>query len=133
MLLFLFFQVSKLLPETFAEQLIRVYFKKTDEGTLDAAKKYFVQWCINMDFSKPQVRFVCPRSHLRYINLLIIKLSVLFLDKTYLLNEIWVCCEPSLVDEECKSVLLTFLSQSTTLSGLAAFSGGVKSNCSVFS
>ncbi|KAF3696974.1 Deoxynucleoside triphosphate triphosphohydrolase SAMHD1 [Channa argus] len=47
-------QVSKLLPEQFAEQLIRVYYKKTDEKSLEAAKKHFVQWCINMNFSKPQ-------------------------------------------------------------------------------
>lgn len=47
-------QVSKLLPERFAEQLIRVYFKKTDGESLDAAKKHFVQWCMDKNFSKPQ-------------------------------------------------------------------------------
>ncbi|KAI4892675.1 hypothetical protein NFI96_028024, partial [Prochilodus magdalenae] len=47
-------QVSKMLPERFAEQLIRVYCKKTDERSLEAAKKYFVQWCMNRNFSKPQ-------------------------------------------------------------------------------
>ncbi|XP_034063432.1 deoxynucleoside triphosphate triphosphohydrolase SAMHD1 [Gymnodraco acuticeps] len=47
-------QVSKLLPEQFAEQLIRVYCKKTDDRSLEAAKKHFVQWCINMNLSKPQ-------------------------------------------------------------------------------
>ncbi|XP_032376450.1 deoxynucleoside triphosphate triphosphohydrolase SAMHD1 isoform X1 [Etheostoma spectabile] len=47
-------QVSKLLPEQFAEQLIRVYCKKTDDRSLEAAKKHFVQWCMNMNFSKPQ-------------------------------------------------------------------------------
>uniref|UniRef100_A0A3B3C2U0 Deoxynucleoside triphosphate triphosphohydrolase SAMHD1 n=1 Tax=Oryzias melastigma TaxID=30732 RepID=A0A3B3C2U0_ORYME len=47
-------QVSKLLPEHFAEQLIRVYFKKTDSESLEVAKKHFVQWCINKNFSKPQ-------------------------------------------------------------------------------
>ncbi|XP_072553050.1 deoxynucleoside triphosphate triphosphohydrolase SAMHD1-like [Salminus brasiliensis] len=47
-------QVSKLLPEKFAEQLIRVYCKKTDERSLEAAKKYFVQWCMNRNFTKPQ-------------------------------------------------------------------------------
>lgn len=46
--------MSKLLPETFSEQLIRVYYKKRDE-TLEAAKKKFVQWCMKHDFSKPQV------------------------------------------------------------------------------
>ncbi|KAI4883971.1 hypothetical protein NFI96_027538 [Prochilodus magdalenae] len=48
-------QVSKMLPNRFAEQLIRVYCKKTDEKSLEAAKKYFVQWCITRDFSKPVV------------------------------------------------------------------------------
>uniref|UniRef100_A0A672J8N5 Deoxynucleoside triphosphate triphosphohydrolase SAMHD1 n=1 Tax=Salarias fasciatus TaxID=181472 RepID=A0A672J8N5_SALFA len=47
-------QVSKLLPECFAEQLIRVYCKKTDERSLEAAKKHFVQWCMDKNFSKPQ-------------------------------------------------------------------------------
>ncbi|KAG9473838.1 deoxynucleoside triphosphate triphosphohydrolase SAMHD1 [Eleutherodactylus coqui] len=47
-------QVSQLLPEKFAEQSIRVYCKKTDEKSLRAAKRYFVQWCINRNFSKPQ-------------------------------------------------------------------------------
>ncbi|XP_053308807.1 deoxynucleoside triphosphate triphosphohydrolase SAMHD1 [Spea bombifrons] len=47
-------QVSQLLPEKFAEQVIRVYFKRTDERSLEAAKRYFVQWCMNRDFSKPQ-------------------------------------------------------------------------------
>uniref|UniRef100_A0A673B317 Deoxynucleoside triphosphate triphosphohydrolase SAMHD1 n=1 Tax=Sphaeramia orbicularis TaxID=375764 RepID=A0A673B317_9TELE len=45
-------QVSKLLPEQFAEQLIRVYSKKTDEKSLEAAKKHFVQWCMDKNFSK---------------------------------------------------------------------------------
>ncbi|XP_041801150.1 deoxynucleoside triphosphate triphosphohydrolase SAMHD1 [Chelmon rostratus] len=47
-------QVSKLLPEQFAEQVIRVYCKKTDDKSLEAAKKHFVQWCMDKDFSKPQ-------------------------------------------------------------------------------
>uniref|UniRef100_A0A9J8ACM6 Deoxynucleoside triphosphate triphosphohydrolase SAMHD1 n=1 Tax=Cyprinus carpio carpio TaxID=630221 RepID=A0A9J8ACM6_CYPCA len=47
-------QVSKLLPEHFAEQLIRVYCKKTDDKSLEAAKKYFVQWCMDRNFTKPQ-------------------------------------------------------------------------------
>uniref|UniRef100_A0A8C5EMJ6 Deoxynucleoside triphosphate triphosphohydrolase SAMHD1 n=1 Tax=Gouania willdenowi TaxID=441366 RepID=A0A8C5EMJ6_GOUWI len=47
-------QVSKMLPEHFAEQLIRVYCKKTDEESLEVAKKHFVQWCMNRNFSKPQ-------------------------------------------------------------------------------
>ncbi|XP_077191362.1 deoxynucleoside triphosphate triphosphohydrolase SAMHD1 isoform X2 [Paroedura picta] len=47
-------QVSKFLPETFAEQLIRVYCKRLDKESLDVARKYFVQWCISKDFSKPR-------------------------------------------------------------------------------
>ncbi|XP_069809368.1 deoxynucleoside triphosphate triphosphohydrolase SAMHD1-like [Dendropsophus ebraccatus] len=47
-------QVSQLLPEKFAEQIIRVYCKRTEEKCLEAAKRYFVQWCMNRDFSKPQ-------------------------------------------------------------------------------
>ncbi|XP_054465986.1 deoxynucleoside triphosphate triphosphohydrolase SAMHD1 [Anoplopoma fimbria] len=47
-------QVSKLLPERFAEQLIRVYCKKTDDRSLEAAKKHFVKWCMDENFSKPQ-------------------------------------------------------------------------------
>ncbi|XP_044520270.1 deoxynucleoside triphosphate triphosphohydrolase SAMHD1 isoform X2 [Gracilinanus agilis] len=46
--------VSQLLPEKFAEQLIRVYCKKTDKQSLDTAAQYFVQWCINKNFTKPQ-------------------------------------------------------------------------------
>ncbi|KAG8446280.1 hypothetical protein GDO86_013929 [Hymenochirus boettgeri] len=47
-------QVSQLLPEQFAEQVIRVYCKKIDDKSLEAAKRYFVQWCLSRDFSKPQ-------------------------------------------------------------------------------
>ncbi|KAJ8016325.1 hypothetical protein DPEC_G00006020 [Dallia pectoralis] len=47
-------QVSMLLPERFDEQLIRVYCKKTDDRSVQAAKKNFVQWCMDMNFSKPQ-------------------------------------------------------------------------------
>ncbi|XP_074148702.1 deoxynucleoside triphosphate triphosphohydrolase SAMHD1-like [Sminthopsis crassicaudata] len=47
-------QVSQLLPKKFAEQLIRVYCKKTDKQSLAAARQYFVQWCMNKNFTKPQ-------------------------------------------------------------------------------
>uniref|UniRef100_A0A9J8ALS4 SAM domain and HD domain 1 n=1 Tax=Cyprinus carpio carpio TaxID=630221 RepID=A0A9J8ALS4_CYPCA len=50
-------QVSKLLPECFAEQLIRVYCKKMDDKSLEAAKKYFVQWCMDRNFTKPQFKW----------------------------------------------------------------------------
>ncbi|XP_056589714.1 deoxynucleoside triphosphate triphosphohydrolase SAMHD1 isoform X2 [Triplophysa dalaica] len=47
-------QVSKLLPERFAEQLIRVFCKKTDDKSLKTARKCFVQWCMDKNFTKPQ-------------------------------------------------------------------------------
>lgn len=47
-------QVSQLLPQKFAEQLIRVYYKKKDKKSLDAAGKHFIQWCALRDFTKPQ-------------------------------------------------------------------------------
>ncbi|KFP27224.1 Deoxynucleoside triphosphate triphosphohydrolase SAMHD1, partial [Colius striatus] len=47
-------QVSKLLPMTFAEQVIRVYCTSQDPGVVSAAKQYFIQWCIKKDFTKPQ-------------------------------------------------------------------------------
>ncbi|XP_067904713.1 deoxynucleoside triphosphate triphosphohydrolase SAMHD1 [Heterodontus francisci] len=47
-------QVSQLLPVRFTEQLIQVYCKKTDEQSVEAAKKHFVQWCINRNFTKPR-------------------------------------------------------------------------------
>ncbi|XP_057685987.1 deoxynucleoside triphosphate triphosphohydrolase SAMHD1 [Corythoichthys intestinalis] len=46
-------QVSKFLPPQFEEEVIRVYYKKMDEDGLSAAKKHFVQWCINNNFTKP--------------------------------------------------------------------------------
>uniref|UniRef100_A0A8C4V0Y6 Deoxynucleoside triphosphate triphosphohydrolase SAMHD1 n=1 Tax=Falco tinnunculus TaxID=100819 RepID=A0A8C4V0Y6_FALTI len=47
-------QVSKLLPMTFAEQIIRVYCKRQDADIVSAAKQYFIQWCIKKNFTKPQ-------------------------------------------------------------------------------
>uniref|UniRef100_A0A8C1B431 Deoxynucleoside triphosphate triphosphohydrolase SAMHD1 n=1 Tax=Cyprinus carpio carpio TaxID=630221 RepID=A0A8C1B431_CYPCA len=58
-------QVSKLLPECFAEQLIRVYCKKMDDKSLEAAKKYFVQWCMDRNFTKPQARLLSPTKQAR--------------------------------------------------------------------
>ncbi|KAB5578926.1 hypothetical protein PHYPO_G00188100 [Pangasianodon hypophthalmus] len=46
-------QVTKLLPNTFSEKHIRVYCKQTDKQKLEAAKKYFKQWCKKKK-SKPQ-------------------------------------------------------------------------------
>ncbi|XP_028309859.1 deoxynucleoside triphosphate triphosphohydrolase SAMHD1-like [Gouania willdenowi] len=50
-------EVSKLLPQQFEEQLFRVYCKKTDQETLEAAKKHFDRWCID---KKPQEGFIIP-------------------------------------------------------------------------
>ncbi|KFP82650.1 Deoxynucleoside triphosphate triphosphohydrolase SAMHD1, partial [Apaloderma vittatum] len=47
-------QVSKLLPTTFAEQVIRVYCKSQDPDIVSAAKQYLIQWCMKNDFTKPQ-------------------------------------------------------------------------------
>lgn len=40
---------------TFAEQVIRVYCRSQDPVIVSAAKQYFIQWCIENDFTKPQV------------------------------------------------------------------------------
>ncbi|XP_007932933.1 deoxynucleoside triphosphate triphosphohydrolase SAMHD1-like [Orycteropus afer afer] len=48
-------QVSQLLPERFAEQLIRVYCKKTDKKSLYAAQQHFDQWCFTRGFTRPQM------------------------------------------------------------------------------
>lgn len=48
-------KVSKLLPMRFAEQVIRVYCRSQDPDIVSAAKQYFIQWCIEKDFTKPQV------------------------------------------------------------------------------
>lgn len=63
-------QVSKLLPERFAEQLIRVYCKKTDDKSLEAAKKYFVQWCMDRNFTKPQARLCISNCVITQVSLL---------------------------------------------------------------
>ncbi|XP_055458178.1 deoxynucleoside triphosphate triphosphohydrolase SAMHD1 isoform X2 [Psammomys obesus] len=47
-------QVSQLLPQKFAEQLIRVYCKKKDNKSIHDAWQYFTQWCADRDFTKPQ-------------------------------------------------------------------------------
>ncbi|XP_072099898.1 deoxynucleoside triphosphate triphosphohydrolase SAMHD1-like [Mobula birostris] len=47
-------QVSHLLPERFAEQLIQVHCKRPDKAIVEAARKHFIQWCINRNFAKPR-------------------------------------------------------------------------------
>ncbi|OXB61764.1 UNVERIFIED_CONTAM: hypothetical protein H355_005229, partial [Colinus virginianus] len=53
-------QVSRLLPGTFSEQVIRVYCRRQDQVIVSAAKQYFVQWCIKRDFTKPQMHLQIP-------------------------------------------------------------------------
>uniref|UniRef100_A0A8C5U4D1 Deoxynucleoside triphosphate triphosphohydrolase SAMHD1 n=1 Tax=Malurus cyaneus samueli TaxID=2593467 RepID=A0A8C5U4D1_9PASS len=48
-------QVSKFLPIIFMEQVVRVYYKSQDPYIISCAKQYFVQWCMENDFTKPQV------------------------------------------------------------------------------
>ncbi|NWV31472.1 SAMH1 triphosphohydrolase, partial [Grantiella picta] len=47
-------QVSKFLPIIFMEQVVRVYYKSQDPHIISAAKQYFIQWCMQNDFTKPQ-------------------------------------------------------------------------------
>lgn len=47
-------QVSKFLPIIFMEQVVRVYYKSQDPRIISAAKQYFIQWCMQNDFTKPQ-------------------------------------------------------------------------------
>ncbi|XP_028427158.1 deoxynucleoside triphosphate triphosphohydrolase SAMHD1 [Perca flavescens] len=47
-------QVSKLLPACFSEQLIRVYSKKTDDQSVEAARNHLVKWCEDKGLPNPQ-------------------------------------------------------------------------------
>ncbi|NXE39843.1 SAMH1 triphosphohydrolase, partial [Ptilorrhoa leucosticta] len=47
-------QVSKFLPIIFMEQVVRVYYKSQNPSVISAAKQYFIQWCMQNDFTKPQ-------------------------------------------------------------------------------
>uniref|UniRef100_A0A8C9YF62 HD domain-containing protein n=1 Tax=Sander lucioperca TaxID=283035 RepID=A0A8C9YF62_SANLU len=47
-------QVSKLLPACFSEQLIRVYSRKTDEPSVEAARRHLVKWCKAKGLPNPQ-------------------------------------------------------------------------------
>ncbi|XP_031144044.2 deoxynucleoside triphosphate triphosphohydrolase SAMHD1-like isoform X2 [Sander lucioperca] len=47
-------QVSKLLPACFSEQLIRVYIKKTDEPSVEAARRHLIKWCEDKGLPNPQ-------------------------------------------------------------------------------
>lgn len=47
-------EVSSMLPEMFAEQNLRVYFRRTDPEDLDKAKRCFVQWCLGQKCTTPK-------------------------------------------------------------------------------
>ncbi|XP_034721411.1 deoxynucleoside triphosphate triphosphohydrolase SAMHD1-like isoform X2 [Etheostoma cragini] len=47
-------QVSRILPECFSEKLIRVYSRKTDEQSVEAARRHFSKWCARRGFPEPQ-------------------------------------------------------------------------------
>ncbi|KAL9975396.1 hypothetical protein ACROYT_G012553 [Oculina patagonica] len=47
-------EVSKMLPESFAEQHIRVYFRKNDPESLEKAKRCFLRWCQGQQCTTPK-------------------------------------------------------------------------------
>lgn len=47
-------EVSKMLPEMFAEQQLRVYFRKNDPQCLEKAKRCFIQWCFSQQCTTPK-------------------------------------------------------------------------------
>lgn len=47
-------QVSQMLPQTFREQDVRVYCKKTDPASVQAAGKYFRAWCLKQNCITPK-------------------------------------------------------------------------------
>ena len=52
-----FAQVSRMLPQMFAEQEVRVYVKKRDRTSVDTATKCFERWCASHKMMKPKVFF----------------------------------------------------------------------------
>ncbi|XP_046707250.1 deoxynucleoside triphosphate triphosphohydrolase SAMHD1-like isoform X1 [Silurus meridionalis] len=53
-------KVSKMLPGIFSEQHIRVYCKQRDEEKVEAAKKYFKQWCVKKGFTPQDAEMQVP-------------------------------------------------------------------------
>ena len=47
-----------MLPETFAEQLLRLYCKKSDEESLKQAELCFKMWCKKRKMPDPKVTFM---------------------------------------------------------------------------
>lgn len=47
-------EVSNMLPEMFAEQHIRIYFRKNDPEILEKAKRCFIRWCSSQQCTTPK-------------------------------------------------------------------------------
>lgn len=47
--------MSQLLPDTFSEQRITAYCKRTEQALIDLSKFAFVQWCRHRNFPEPKV------------------------------------------------------------------------------
>lgn len=47
-------EVSNMLPEMFAEQHIRVYFRKNDPKLLEKAQRCFLRWCGRQKCTTPK-------------------------------------------------------------------------------
>ena len=48
-------QVSQMLPETFAEQHVRVYCKRRDDASVLALRRAFRKWCALQNCTTPKV------------------------------------------------------------------------------
>ena len=48
-------QVSQMLPQSFRERYVRVYCKRLDQPSLQAARKYFIAWGQKQSCITPQV------------------------------------------------------------------------------
>ena len=49
--------VSRMLPQMFEEQEVRVYVKKRDQQSVEIATKCFERWCASHNMKKPKVMF----------------------------------------------------------------------------
>ncbi|XP_064399038.1 deoxynucleoside triphosphate triphosphohydrolase SAMHD1-like isoform X2 [Halichondria panicea] len=48
-------QVSEMLPHKFREQIVRVYCKRLDKASLEAAQRYFLAWCRKLSCVTPEL------------------------------------------------------------------------------
>ena len=49
-------QVSQMLPETFAEQHVRIYCKKRDDQSILCVRRAFRKWCALQHCTTPKVK-----------------------------------------------------------------------------